>query len=58
MVIMRQPMALAHGIVVGRARAVTLTHAAAELFVHVIVGNDGNLAVAQRQVDHLADQVL
>jgi hypothetical protein len=36
---------------------VTLTHAGAEFLVDVVVGDDRDLAVGQRQLHHLADQV-
>ena len=53
----RQAVALRTSVVVEVVRAGDLDAAAAECLVHKVVRNDGNLAVAQRQVDHLADQV-
>ncbi|MNV18634.1 hypothetical protein D3C71_1094660 [compost metagenome] len=52
-----QLVALAHGVVVLVVRRRYLHHARAELLVHVLVGDHRDLAVAQRQVHHLADQV-
>ncbi len=53
-----QLVALAHGIVVEVMRGRDLHHAGAEFLVHVFVGDDGDGAVAQRQRDLLADEVL
>ncbi len=53
----RQLVALAHGVVVLVVRGGDLHHARAEFLVHVVVGDHRDLAVAQRQVDHLADEV-
>ena len=54
----RQAMALAHGIVVLVVRGGDLHHAGAEGAVDVFIGNHRDFALAQRQLDALADQVL
>lgn len=51
-------VALADGIVVVVVRGRDLDHAGAEFLVDVVVGNDGNQPVHQRQLHALADQVL
>ncbi len=53
----RQPVALAHGVVVGVVRGRDLDHAGAEVLVHVVVGDHRDLAADQRQRHALADQV-
>ena len=52
-----QTVALRAGIVVEVVRAGDLDATRAKGAVHKVVGNDGNFAVAQRQVHHLAEQV-
>jgi hypothetical protein len=49
-------VALADGVVVGVVRRRDLDHAGAEGAVDVVVGDDRDLAVAQRQLHALADQ--
>ncbi|MCY1511052.1 hypothetical protein D9M68_454460 [compost metagenome] len=51
-------VALADGIVVVVVRGRDLDHAGAEFLVDVVVGNDRNQPVHQRQLHALADQVL
>ena len=53
----RQLVALADGVVVEVVRGGDLHHAGAELAVDVVVGDDGDLAVAERQAHGLADEV-
>ena len=53
----RQVVALRAGVVVEVVRAGDLQAAGAEIHVDEIVGDDGNVAVAQRQLDPLAHQV-
>ena len=55
---LRQLVALADGVVVEIVRGRDLHDARAEFAVDVIVGDDRNFAVAQRQHDRLADQML
>ena len=54
----RQLVALAHGVVVLVVCRRDLDHAGAERAVHVVVGDDRDLAADQRQGDGLADQGL
>jgi hypothetical protein len=54
----RQLVALADRVVVEVVRRRDLDAAGAEFEVDVGVGDDRDLAVGQRQLDHLADQVL
>ncbi len=51
-----QLVALAHGVVVGVVGGRDLDHAGAKGLVHVVVGDDRDFAVAQRQLHVLADQ--
>ncbi len=51
-------MALSYRVVVEVVRRRDLHHAGPELAVHILVGNDRNVAITQRQFDAPADQVL
>ena len=50
-------VALSHCVVVEIMRGGDLHHASAELLVHIVVGDDGNFAIAQRQFYFLADKM-
>ena len=52
----RQVVALAHRVIVEIMRGRDLHAAGAEILVHVIVGDDRDFAIRQRQFDGLADQ--
>ena len=51
-------MAFAHRVVVEVMRRGDFERACAELRVGVVIGDDGNCTVAQRQFDHFTDEVL
>ena len=51
-------MSLTHGVIIEVVRGRDFDAARSELRINVVVGNDGDFSVTERQRDHLSNEVL